>query len=86
MLRLKHRELCGNESEFTIISESPYEDTSILIRGTFALSYKCTSMNNNNILCQLRFTFQLSDKRMVNIFNIGSLSVNQDQVVNWLEK
>ncbi len=43
-------------------------------------------MNNNDILRRLRYTFQLSDRQMVSIFSMGTLSVNQDQVVNWLKK
>ncbi|MEM8894597.1 MAG: DUF1456 family protein [Bacteroidota bacterium] len=43
-------------------------------------------MNNNDILRRLRYTFQLSDKQMVGIFGLGSLSANQEQVVDWLKK
>lgn len=43
-------------------------------------------MNNNDILRRLRYTFNFSDQKMVSIFKLAGLEVNQRKVVQWLKK
>lgn len=43
-------------------------------------------MNNNDILRRLRYTFDLKDSNMVDIFAAAEHPVTQEQVVNWLRK
>ena len=43
-------------------------------------------MDNNDILRKLRYTFNLSDSKMINIFNEANHSVTRAQVSNWLKK
>ncbi|UXP31673.1 DUF1456 family protein [Reichenbachiella agarivorans] len=43
-------------------------------------------MNNNDIFRRIRFTFELSDKKVKEIFAMAGLSVTEVQVKNWLRK
>ncbi|MEZ5022052.1 MAG: DUF1456 family protein [Chitinophagales bacterium] len=43
-------------------------------------------MNNNDIIRQLRYTFNLSDKKVVELFALEDKEVSEEQVVNWLKK
>ena len=43
-------------------------------------------MNNNDILRRLRYTFNLSDSEMINIFSQAELQVTRSQVSDWLKK
>ncbi|GMQ24663.1 DUF1456 family protein [Algoriphagus sp. oki45] len=43
-------------------------------------------MNNNDILRTLRYTFDLNDFVMIDIFSNGGLEVNRTQVSDWLKK
>ncbi|WP_413110479.1 DUF1456 family protein [Thaumasiovibrio sp. DFM-14] len=43
-------------------------------------------MTNNDILRRLRYTFDLNDSAMVEIFALAEFSVTQEQVVSWLKK
>ena len=43
-------------------------------------------MINNDILRRIRYTFDLKDKNMVEIFALADISVTQEQVMAWLKK
>jgi uncharacterized protein YehS (DUF1456 family) len=43
-------------------------------------------MNNNDILRSLRYTFHLSDYKMVELFALAELAVTKEQVADWLKK
>jgi uncharacterized protein YehS (DUF1456 family) len=43
-------------------------------------------MNNNDILRRLRYTFDLNDTKMIELFTAGSLEVTRAEVSNWLKK
>lgn len=43
-------------------------------------------MNNNDIMRRLRFTFDLKDSAMVEIFAAADHPVTQEQIVSWLRK
>ena len=43
-------------------------------------------MNNNDIMRRLRYTFDLKDSAMVEIFAAADHPVTQKQIVNWLRK
>lgn len=43
-------------------------------------------MNTNDILRRLRYTFDLKDTAMVEVFANADHTVTQEQVVNWLRK
>ncbi|NQY26635.1 MAG: DUF1456 family protein [Piscirickettsiaceae bacterium] len=43
-------------------------------------------MTNNDVLRRLRYTFDLNDKTMINIFSQAELTVSREQVSNWLKK
>lgn len=43
-------------------------------------------MNNNDIMRRLRYTFDLKDSAMVEIFAAADHPVTQEQIVNWLRK
>lgn len=43
-------------------------------------------MSNNDILRSLRYTFDFSDKEMIEIFGAADHIVNRSQVSNWLKK
>lgn len=43
-------------------------------------------MINNDILRRIRYTFDLKDKEMVEVFALAESDVNQEQVACWLKK
>lgn len=43
-------------------------------------------MTNNDILRRLRYIFELSDSKMINIFQQAELTVTRAQVSDWLKK
>lgn len=43
-------------------------------------------MENNDILRRLRFTFDYSDSKMIELFAMGNLQATRAQVSNWLKK
>ncbi len=43
-------------------------------------------MINNDILRRLRYTFNFSDQKMVSIFKLAGLEVNERKVAQWLKK
>lgn len=42
-------------------------------------------MTNNDVIRRLRYTFQLRDKKVVNIFSLANRQVTEQQVVSWLK-
>lgn len=43
-------------------------------------------MDNNNILQRLRYTFDLSDDQMIEIFGLAELEVTRADISDWLKK
>lgn len=43
-------------------------------------------MGNNDILRQLRYIFNLNNKEMMEIFQLGDMEVTEEEVVSWLKK
>jgi uncharacterized protein YehS (DUF1456 family) len=43
-------------------------------------------LTNNDILRQIRYTFDFKDATMVDIFASAEATVTNDQVANWLRK
>ncbi len=43
-------------------------------------------MINNDILRRIRYTFDLKDKNMVEVFALADITVTQEQVMAWLKK
>lgn len=43
-------------------------------------------MINNDILRRLRYTFNFSDQKMISIFKLAGLEVNQRKITQWLKK
>jgi len=43
-------------------------------------------LNNNDILRSIRYTFNLSDSKMIAIFGLAGLQVTREQVSDWLKK
>ncbi len=43
-------------------------------------------MTNNDVLRRLRYTFDLNDKTMIDIFSQGELTTSREQVSSWLKK
>lgn len=43
-------------------------------------------MNNNDILRRIRYTFDISDTKMISIFGQADLEVSREQVSGWLKK
>ncbi|MDA9556036.1 DUF1456 family protein [Vibrio sp.] len=43
-------------------------------------------MTNNDILRRVRYTFDLKDKEMVEIFSLAELNVTEAQIKNWLKR
>ena len=43
-------------------------------------------MNNNDILRRLRYTFDLNDKQMIRTFGLGGVTLDHEQVSNWLKR
>ena len=43
-------------------------------------------MTNNDVLRRIRYTFDLKDKKVVDIFALTQVKVSQEQVHHWLRK
>ncbi|WP_261817513.1 YehS family protein [Vibrio gallicus] len=43
-------------------------------------------MTNNDILRRIRYTFDLKDNAVIEIFSLADLSVTKEQVIAWLSK
>ncbi|MDZ4666769.1 MAG: DUF1456 family protein [bacterium] len=43
-------------------------------------------MNNNDILRRLRYTFNLNDTKMMELFAEGAMPANREQISDWLKK
>ena len=43
-------------------------------------------MTNNDVLRRLRYTFDISDSKMIAIFGLADLQVTREQVSDWLKK
>ena len=43
-------------------------------------------MTNNDILRRLRYSFDLSDDKMIAIFGLAELEVTRAQISDWLKK
>lgn len=43
-------------------------------------------MNNNDILRRLRYTFELNDTKMIDLFALGNQEVTRAEVSNWMKK
>lgn len=43
-------------------------------------------MTNNDVLRRIRYTFDLSDKEMIELFSLAEHTVTREQVSNWLKK
>jgi len=43
-------------------------------------------VTNNDILRRLRYTFDFSDSKMIEIFKLADYNVTREQVSNWLKK
>ena len=43
-------------------------------------------MNNNDILRRLRYTFDFSDQKMIELFALADTVVTQEQIIEWLRK
>ena len=43
-------------------------------------------MNNNDILRRLRYTFDLSDDKMMETFALGGYEANRSEISDWLKK
>ncbi|MGE0088378.1 MAG: DUF1456 family protein [Bacteroidales bacterium] len=43
-------------------------------------------MSNNDILRRIRYTFDLNDTKMINIFGLADLNVTRAQISDWLKK
>lgn len=43
-------------------------------------------MENNDILRRIRYTFDFSDSKMIELFKLGNHEVNRAEISNWLKK
>lgn len=43
-------------------------------------------MNNNDILRRIRYTFDISDSKMIDIFALAEYNVNRSKISDWLKK
>ncbi len=43
-------------------------------------------MTNNDVLRRIRYIFDFSDSKMINIFALADLQVTREQISNWLKK
>ena len=43
-------------------------------------------MSNNDILRRIRYTFDLNDTKMIDIFGLADLNVSRAQISDWLKK
>ena len=44
------------------------------------------TMNNNDILRRIRFTFDYKDSQMIEIFGLADLDVSRAELSNWLKR
>ena len=43
-------------------------------------------MNNNDVIRRVRYTFDFSDDKMIEIFGLAEVKVTRAQVSEWLKK
>lgn len=43
-------------------------------------------MTNNDVMRRMRYTFELSDSKMIDIFAQATVEVNREQISQWLKK
>jgi len=43
-------------------------------------------MNNNDVIRRIRYTFDLSDQMMIDIFSLAGTTVSRSQVTDWLKR
>ncbi|MBI3188487.1 MAG: DUF1456 family protein, partial [Gammaproteobacteria bacterium] len=43
-------------------------------------------MDNNDIIRRIRYTFDLSDSKMMAIFSLADYEVTREQISDWLKK
>lgn len=43
-------------------------------------------MTNNDILRRLRYTFNFTNQQMLDIFELGALAANENQLITWLKR
>ena len=43
-------------------------------------------MNNNDIIRRIRYTFDLNDDKMIEVFALGEHETNRSEVSDWLKK
>lgn len=43
-------------------------------------------MNNNDVLRRIRYTFDYSDSKIIDIFDLGDLKVTREEMSDWLKK
>ncbi len=43
-------------------------------------------MKNNDVLRRIRYTFDYSDSKMINLFKLADYDVTREQISNWLKK
>jgi len=43
-------------------------------------------LTNNDVLRRLRYTFDLSDSKMISLFGFANFGVTREQVSNWLKR
>lgn len=43
-------------------------------------------MTNNDVLRSLRYTFDLNDYAMIDLFGLGGKTVNRSEISNWLKR
>lgn len=44
------------------------------------------TMNNNDIIRRIRYTFDLNDDKMIEVFALGEHETNRSEVSDWLKK
>jgi len=43
-------------------------------------------VNNNDVLRRIRYTFDYSDSKIIDIFDLGDLKVTREEMSDWLKK
>ena len=43
-------------------------------------------MNNNDVLRRIRYAFDYSDSKIIEIFDLGDLKVTREEISDWLKK
>ena len=71
---------------FNFIQLYSYELNNAYFCQTVFEKNKKPTMNNNDILRRVRYIFDFSDKKMIELFASGGLEVTQEQVIEWLRK